>query len=60
MGEDEQHPVRRTTVGRDSTGEGDVTPVVPKTAGEDDPRSWGDAGDDHDEWLREQRPPHWG
>jgi hypothetical protein len=35
--------------------------LLPKVAGEDDPRSWGDAGQrDHDEWLKEQRPPHWG
>lgn len=35
-------------------------PAVPTLAAEDDPRSWGDEPDDHDEWLREQRPPHWG
>ncbi|MFE4544496.1 hypothetical protein [Arthrobacter sp. NPDC056727] len=36
--------------------------VVPKKAAEDDPRSWGDsdADNDHDAWLREQKPPHWG
>lgn len=39
---------------------GDAVPAVPRTAGEDDPRSWGDIPDDHDAWLREQRPPHWG
>ena len=59
MRKDEQHPGRGTNVGRDSSEEGEATPVVPKTAGEDDPRSWGDAEGDHDEWLREQRPPHW-
>lgn len=35
--------------------------VLPKVASEDDPRSWGDRdGYDHDAWLKEQRPPHWG
>ena len=38
------------------------TGVVPKRAAEDDPRTWGDAesGNDHDAWLKEQKPPHWG
>lgn len=35
-------------------------PVLPQTAGEDDPRSWGESGGDRDDWLKEQRPPHWG
>lgn len=35
-------------------------PVLPRTAAEDDPRAWGDSDADHDGWLREQRPPHWG
>lgn len=36
--------------------------VVPNKASEDDPRAWGDSGsdNDHDAWLREQKPPHWG
>lgn len=35
--------------------------IVPKVASEDEPRSWGDDGGyDHDAWLKEQRPPHWG
>jgi hypothetical protein len=36
--------------------------VVPNKASEDDPRAWGDSGsdNDHDAWLKEQRPPHWG
>ena len=41
-----------------------VTPggAVPKKAAEDDPRAWGDreSETDHDAWLREQKPPHWG
>lgn len=36
-------------------------PVLPQRAAEDDPRAWGDAESaNHDEWLREQKPPHWG
>lgn len=35
--------------------------ILPKKASEDDPRQWGDEpGYDHDAWLKEQRPPHWG
>jgi hypothetical protein len=34
--------------------------AVPVRAAEDDPRSWGEAEEDRDSWLREQRPPHWG
>ncbi|MDP9903356.1 MULTISPECIES: hypothetical protein [Arthrobacter] len=35
--------------------------ILPKKASEDDPRRWGDEpGYDHDAWLKEQRPPHWG
>ena len=47
---------------RAKTGAQQRTGVVPKRAAEDDPRTWGDAesGNDHDAWLKEQRPPHWG
>lgn len=47
---------RRATGGQQRTG------VVPTRSAEDDPRSWGDAesGNDHDAWLKEQKPPHWG
>jgi hypothetical protein len=36
--------------------------VLPNKASEDDPRRWGDQPDnyDHDAWLQEQKPPHWG
>jgi hypothetical protein len=36
--------------------------VLPNKAAEDDPKRWGDhASDyDHDAWLQEQKPPHWG
>ena len=36
--------------------------VLPNKAAEDDPRRWGDQPDnnDHDAWLAEQKPPHWG
>ncbi|WP_394939334.1 DUF4011 domain-containing protein [Psychromicrobium sp. YIM B11713] len=37
------------------------TPVIPLRAAEDEPQSWGDReNSDHDAWLREQKPPHWG
>lgn len=42
---------------RKPAGEG----ILPKKASEDDPRRWGDESSyDHDAWLKEQRPPHWG
>lgn len=36
--------------------------VLPNKAAEDDPRRWGDqpGNYDHDAWLQEQKPPHWG
>ncbi len=36
--------------------------VLPNKAAEDDPQRWGDepGGYDHDSWLQEQKPPHWG
>jgi hypothetical protein len=36
--------------------------VLPNKAAEDDPKVWGDepGGYDHDSWLQEQKPPHWG
>lgn len=34
--------------------------LIPDLASEDDPRAWGEKGEDRDDWLREQRPPHWG
>lgn len=60
MRKDEQHPGRGINVVREATAAEDAPPVVPTTAGEDDPRTWGDVEGNHDEWLREQRPPHWG
>jgi hypothetical protein len=49
-------------VRRAKSGGQQRTGVVPKRAAEDDPRTWGDAesGNDHDAWLKEQKPPHWG
>jgi hypothetical protein len=54
----------------DNHGDGQAAPVDPKAgtggilpnkAAEDDPRNWGDgAEDDHDSWLKENKPPHWG
>jgi hypothetical protein len=46
-------PAARTA----KAGTGDL---LPTKAAEDDARSWGDREDDHDAWLKEQRPPHWG
>lgn len=33
--------------------------VLPQRAAEDDPHSWNDDDGNHDEWLKEQKPPHW-
>ncbi|WP_271394576.1 DNA helicase [Neomicrococcus lactis] len=34
--------------------------ILPKVAKEDDPRAWGDFEESNrDQWLKEQRPPHW-
>ncbi len=33
--------------------------VLKVKATDDDPRVWGDAPEDRDSWLLEQRPPHW-
>ncbi|WP_422390317.1 DUF4011 domain-containing protein [Arthrobacter sp. N1] len=60
MRQDEQHPARGTAVGRAGDETETSADVLPKLAAEDDARSWGDAEGDHDEWLKEQRPPHWG
>ncbi|TKV29583.1 DUF4011 domain-containing protein [Arthrobacter sp. NamB2] len=60
MRKDEQHPGRGIIVGREAGAAEDASPALPTTAGEDDPRAWGDAEENHDEWLQEQRPPHWG
>jgi hypothetical protein len=68
MRKDEQHPGRDTAEdrepgvaegGRGTAATRDAVPVVPMRAAEDDPRAWGDREDDHDQWLRDQRPPHW-
>ncbi|NQD89432.1 AAA family ATPase, partial [Paenarthrobacter sp. CM16] len=38
-----------------------VSGILPTKAAEDDPRRWGDeSGYDHEQWLKEQKPPHWG
>ena len=36
--------------------------LVPNVAPHDADHTWGDASSDrgHDEWLRENKPPHWG
>lgn len=33
--------------------------VLPKTAVEDQPHSWGDGDERREQWLKDQRPPHW-
>ena len=57
-------PGGAVTQGGAATPSGPATPggAVPKKAAEDDPRAWGDreSENDHDAWLREQKPPHWG
>lgn len=47
---------------RQPAGVGVPSGVLPNKASEDDPKRWGDhASDyDHDAWLQEQKPPHWG
>ncbi len=47
---------------RQTAGVGVPAGVLPNKAAEDDPKRWGDhASDyDHDAWLQEQKPPHWG
>lgn len=45
-----------------TAGAGVPSGVLPNKASEDDPKRWGDQGSDydHDAWLQEQKPPHWG
>ncbi|ALE92913.1 AAA family ATPase [Arthrobacter alpinus] len=40
----------------------DTGDVLPKVAPNDAAHTWGDEGSnqDHDEWLQENKPPHWG
>ena len=64
----EQRRTSRTTAGMTGTLRQPAAPatvpagVLPNKAAEDDPRRWGDepGGYDHDSWLQEQKPPHWG
>ncbi|MGC0249470.1 hypothetical protein [Pseudactinotalea sp. Z1748] len=35
------------------------SPVMPDRAREDDPRAWGERGEDDDERILTERPPHW-
>lgn len=51
-------PAEGTPVSR--TAPAGTGAVLPTKAAEDDARSWGDRDDDHDAWLKEQKPPHWG
>jgi hypothetical protein len=56
----DQEPRERSR--RAATPAGSPGGVLPNKAAEDDPRRWGDQRDnyDHDAWLQEQKPPHWG
>jgi hypothetical protein len=47
---------------RQTVGAGVPSGVLPNKASEDDPKRWGDRASDydHDAWLQEQKPPHWG
>ena len=51
-------PAKDNKAGRPAASGG----LLPTMAAEDDPRRWGDqpGNYDHDAWLKEQRPPHWG
>jgi hypothetical protein len=54
-------PASEDEQGQDQGQEqGGTQSILPTKASEDDPRRWGDADDDHDAWLKEQKPPHWG
>lgn len=51
---------------QDQAPEGKATPKPvrrrrPEQTADDTDRGWGERPeeDDHDRWLREQRPPHW-
>jgi hypothetical protein len=54
------------TAGPDRTqqtvGAGVPSGALPNKAAEDDPKRWGDPASDydHEAWLQEQKPPHWG
>lgn len=38
-----------------------VQTVLPTVAAKDEPQTWGDRPDEgYDDWLKEQKPPHWG
>lgn len=58
MRKDEKHSGRDPAAMREAESREDAT-ALPTKAAEDDPRAWGDAEENKDEWLREQRPPHW-
>jgi len=59
---DESSPGSTPSTPAKSSGPPKSGSVVPNKASEDDPRAWGDSesDNDHDAWLKEQKPPHWG
>ncbi len=65
-GEIQDEPAQETPQAEEPTRpvSGAAVPVgvLPNKAAEDDPRRWGDQPNsyDHDAWLQEQKPPHWG
>ncbi|WFE30873.1 hypothetical protein O7623_25055 [Solwaraspora sp. WMMD791] len=38
----------------------DDAPLLPEQTRDDTDQGWGDRAGQHDDWLLEQRPPHWG
>lgn len=55
--EPEEEPMQEAATDRQQAG---PDGILPNKAAEDDPRAWGDGQDnDHDEWLKENKPPHW-
>jgi hypothetical protein len=34
-------------------------PLLPDSTRDDKDEGWGGPSHDHDDWLREERPPHW-
>ena len=42
------------------SGKGSPEGFLPTRAAEDEAHSWGEMDGNDDDWLRQQRPPHWG
>jgi hypothetical protein len=37
----------------------DDLPILPESTRDDTDEGWGERVDRRDDWIREQRPPHW-